>query len=215
MTMSTEPNRIRGLYGITPELADTTELIRRVHLALQGGVSLLQYRAKKLSHGLRQTQIQALRILCDEFSVPLILNDGLEAAWMSWVDGVHAGKEDASPSSWRDLAQQRLLGVSCYADIERAQAVEHAGGAYVAFGSFYPSSTKPDAPRVSLAVLEEARSRLHIPIVAIGGMTPERAVVMYRHGANAVAVSSDLFEASDITARARAYLSSWQIAGMS
>ncbi|EQD71903.1 thiamine-phosphate pyrophosphorylase [mine drainage metagenome] len=205
--MSIEPGEIRGLYGITPELSDTAELLRRVRLAFLGGMSVLQYRVKSLAISLRRQQLCQLRALCDEFGAPLILNDG---GHPEWEGGVHVGLEDARPEEWHPLAHGRLLGVSCYADLKRAQAAEEAGAAYIALGRFFPSSTKPETASVTLEVLRASRTHLRIPIVAIGGITPDRVAELRAAGADAVAVLSGLFDAPDITSRAREYAANFE-----
>jgi len=96
--------------------------------------------------------------------------------------------------------------VSCYDDFSRAQAVVEHGADYVAFGSFFPSRIKPDARRADLACLRDART-LHVPVVAIGGITAENARILAREGAHAVAVISAVFghrEPADIERAARA-----------
>lgn len=196
---------IRGLYGITPETDDTCALVRRVEAALQGGMAVLQYRAKHLPAPLRLTQIQALYLLCRGFSVPLLINDAPREGEGSWAAGWHVGAQDGDASVWAELSRQGIFGISCYADAERAAQAERAGAHYLALGSFYPSNTKPAAALVSLSTLRAIRARVAIPIVAIGGMTPERAVKVHQAGADAVAVLSDLFMASDVRAQAEAY----------
>ncbi|WP_297486196.1 thiamine phosphate synthase [Ferrovum sp.] len=205
--MSIESSGIRGLYGITPELSDTADLLRRVRLAFLGGMSVLQYRVKSLDISLRQTQLAQLRALCDEFGAPLILNDG---GYPAWAGGVHVGREDARPEEWPRLARRGLLGVSCYADLDRALAAEAAGAAYVALGRFFPSPTKPEAAPVTLEILRASRARLRVPIVAIGGITPDRVAGLRAAGADAVAVLSGLFDAPDIMGRAREYAANFE-----
>ncbi|WP_297449527.1 thiamine phosphate synthase [Ferrovum sp.] len=205
--MSIEPGKIRGLYGITPELSDTADLLGRVRSAFLGGMSVLQYRVKFLEISLRLKQLKQLRALCDEFGAPLILNDGVLP---EWEGGLHVGLEDAHPEEWPQLANRRLLGVSCYADLKRAQAAEAAGAAYIALGCFFPSTTKPEASPATLDILRASRAQLRIPIVVIGGITPARVTELRAAGADAVAVLSGLFDAPDITGRAREYAANFE-----
>jgi thiamine-phosphate pyrophosphorylase len=100
---------------------------------------------------------------------------------------------------------ERLIGVSCYGSLESALAAQAAGADYVAFGSFFASSTKPAATRVSIDLLREARSRLYVPIVAIGGVTPENGASLLEAGADCLAAISGVFEAPDVEAAARRY----------
>lgn len=196
-----------GLYGITPELEDTGDLLGRVRAALQGGMRCLQYRVKTLPDPVRRLQIRELAGLCESYGVPLLINDGPARLEDVNASGWHVGEQDARPQEWSGLAQRGWLGVSCYADNERALAAQRAGVHYVALGSFFPSVTKPQAPAISLDALRRIRAQVTVSIIAIGGITPPRARLLHSAGADAVAVLSDLFCARDIQAQAESYSS--------
>lgn len=197
---------ISGLYAITPEQADTARLLRQVRAALAGGAAVVQYRSKGRDVALQHEQASELIALCHAFGVPLIVNDSLRLADLSGADGVHLGREDGSLRQARIvLGAEKMIGVSCYNDLELALAAEAGGADYVAFGSFFPSATKPGAVAAPLDLLQEARKRLHVPIIAIGGITPENAPVLIEAGAAAIAVISGLFDAPDIELAARQY----------
>lgn len=197
---------ISGLYAITPEQADTARLLRQVRAALAGGAAVVQYRSKSRDVALQHEQASELIDLCHAFGVPLIVNDSLRLADLSGADGVHLGREDGSLRQARIvLGAEKMIGVSCYNDLELALAAEAGGADYVAFGSFFPSATKPGAVATPLDLLQEARKRLHVPIIAIGGITPENAPVLIEAGAAAIAVISGLFDAPDIELAARQY----------
>ncbi len=193
--------KLRGLYAITPELADGDELLRRVAQALAGGIAALQYRHKS---GPALQQAQALGAMCRRSSVPFIVNDDLRLALECGADGVHLGHDDGALSSARARLGGKLMGVSCYDSIAAARAAVAAGADYVAFGSVFPSSTKPSAVRAPHSLFGEAR-RLGVPLVAIGGITLENAASLLQAGADSLAVISDLFDAPAIAERARAY----------
>jgi thiamine-phosphate pyrophosphorylase len=193
--------KLRGLYAVTPELVDSELLLRRVAQALEGGVAMLQYRNK----GLQQLQeAKILARMCRDRAVPFIVNDNLELALECGADGVHLGRDDGELAAARAKLQGRLLGASCYASGAAARAAVASGADYVAFGSVFPSSTKPSAVRAPLALFGEARA-LGVPLVAIGGITVENAPQLLRAGADGLAVISDLFDAPDIAERARSY----------
>lgn len=197
---------ISGLYAITPEQADTARLLRQVRAALAGGAAVVQYRSKGRDVALQHEQASELIALCHAFGVPLIVNDNLRLADLSGADGVHLGREDGSLRQARIvLGAEKMIGMSCYNDLELALAAEAGGADYVAFGSFFPSATKPGAVAAPLDLLQEARKRLHVPIIAIGGITPENAPVLIEAGAAAIAVISGLFDAPDIELAARQY----------
>ncbi|HEY8085949.1 MAG TPA: thiamine phosphate synthase [Methylophilaceae bacterium] len=194
--------RISGLYAITPDFTDLATMLPLVAAALAGGASVLQYRNKlQASH---VENIQALVALSREKNVICIANDNLQLA--QYADGVHLGKDDGDIALARQqLGTDKLIGVSCYNSLERAIAAEQAGADYVAFGSMFGSSTKPQAPRATLALLREARSRLKIPIVAIGGITLQNAQEVTAAGADALAVINAVFAATDVYQTAQAF----------
>lgn len=197
---------IRGLYAVTPDIEDTAELLAKVEAALAGGARLLQYRNKRADAARRRVQARALAALAREHGVPLVINDHLELALEIAAEGVHLGAADGPLAAARArLGEGRLLGASCYARLESALEAERAGASYVAFGSFFPSAVKPGAVRAPLALLAEAKRRLRVPVVAIGGITPENAPQLIAAGADSVAVISALFEAPDIRAAARRF----------
>ena len=197
---------INGLYAITPETGDTAQLLRDVEAALRGGASMLQYRAKKLAPNLKANQAQALQSLCKKYRVPLIINDDTTLAASLSASGVHLGSQDMPiGEAHQSLLSGMLVGVSCYDQLDLAIEAETNGADYVAFGSFFPSTTKPNAVRPSLDLLREARREITCPIVAIGGITLENAFLLIEAGADAVAVISALFGANDIEATAKQF----------
>jgi thiamine-phosphate pyrophosphorylase len=193
-----------GLYALTPETADTERLLTQVEAALAGGVAAVQYRDKSGDVARRHEQASELVALCRRFHVPLIVNDDLRLADLCDADGVHLGREDGSLREARIiLGTGKFIGASCYQDLELAQAAQAAGADYVAFGSFFPSPTKPAAGRAELALLHQAAQALRVPIVAIGGITLGNAPSLLDAGADSLAVLSALFDAPDIRAAAR------------
>ena len=197
--------KLRGLYAITPELADSATLLRGVAQALEGGISMLQYRRKGMQN---VDEAKALARMCRERAVPFVVNDDVALAMDCGADGVHLGRDDGELVSARVKLDSalggRLLGASCYDSLPAARAAVAAGADYIAFGSAFASSTKPAAVRAPLSLFQEARP-LGVPLVAIGGITLQNAPQLLAAGADCLAVISDLFDAPDIAARARAY----------
>jgi len=197
---------IRGLYAVTPDLDDTGLLLARVEAVIAGGARLLQYRNKVAGPDLRLAQARALAALCRRCGVPLIVNDHLELALAVEADGLHIGGEDGSVAdARRRLGPSRLLGVSCYRRIENALEAGRQGADHVAFGGFFPSRVKPGNTRAPLSLLGDAKRQQPLPVVAIGGITPENAPDLIAAGADSVAVITALFDAPDIEARARRF----------
>lgn len=194
----------RGLYLITPDDPDTPSLLARVDAVLDHA-ALLQYRNKSASAGLRREQAGALLALCATRGVRLIVNDDQALAQAIGADGVHLGEADGDAHAARVvLGADALIGVSCYDDLQRARAVVAAGADYVAFGAFFPSSTKPNARRAGLNLLRDSAG-FGVPRVAIGGITPDNARSVVAAGADLIAVVSGVFDAPDPPAAARAY----------
>jgi len=189
--------KLRGLYAITPE---GPGLFEKVRAALEGGVSLLQYRNKAA----RLSEAQALAALARRYHVPLIVNDDVDLALEIGAQGVHLGRDDGDLAIARRKMKGKILGASCYDDLEAARAAVQAGADYVAFGSVFASPTKPGAVRAPLGLFEEAKS-LKVPLAAIGGITLENAPAVIAAGAGLLAVVSDLFDATDIRRRALQY----------
>ncbi len=189
---------LRGLYAITPESDDA--LLEKVEAALRGGIAALQYRRKS---GARDAA-PALRRLARRYGVPFIVNDDVELALELEADGVHLGREDGDLAAARRQARGLILGASCYDSLERARAAVSAGADYIAFGSVFPSPTKPGAGRAPLALFAQGRS-LGVPLCAIGGITLQNARALVAAGADLLAVITDLFLARDVESQARRY----------
>jgi thiamine-phosphate pyrophosphorylase len=198
---------LQGLYAITPDSrSGPSALVQAVEQALNGGTRLVQYRDKSADRPRRLDEAKALRALCAAHGVPLLINDDVELAATVDADGVHLGRNDGSIiTARRRLGKQRLVGVSCYNELMLARQAADAGADYVAFGSFFPSPTKPQAVRANLDLLRQARSELAIPAVAIGGISPENGAALTDAGADMLAVISAVFGAADITAAARSF----------
>ena len=198
--------RINGLYAITPDETDTAELLRKVRMALLGGARVLQYRNKVADAALRLEQAHALRGLTHEFSVLLIINDDAILAQQVDADGVHLGGADGSVAAARAvLGSGKLIGVSCYNCIALAHEAVRQGADYVAFGSFFASTLKPGAVVALPELLQQARREIAVPLVAIGGVTAHNGVQLLEAGADALAVISAVFGATDIREAARRF----------
>jgi thiamine-phosphate pyrophosphorylase len=194
---------LRGLYAVTPEIADTARLVAAVEAALAGGAAAIQYRAKNAHAAKALEQARALAAVCRAARVPLIVNDSLELALAADADGVHLGREDVDAKTARARFPGGIIGVSCYADLARVRDSAEAGADYVAIGSVFASSTKPSAVRAPLRLLADAKALSSLPVVAIGGITPANAPSAIEAGADMVAVISAVFDAADIKASAQ------------
>ncbi|HEX9450432.1 MAG TPA: thiamine phosphate synthase [Burkholderiales bacterium] len=195
---------VSGLYAVTPELADSIALVGKVDAALRGGARAIQYRSKSIEDSLRRAQAGEIAHLCRTRDVLFIVNDSIGLARAVGADGVHLGKDDGAVAAARAvLGPGKLIGVSCYNDMDRAREAQSQGADYVAFGSFFPSTTKPLALRAGTELLRIAAVEIMLPVVAIGGINEDNAAELIAAGADAVAVLSALFDARDIEAQAR------------
>lgn len=208
MTRSMPP---RGLYAITAAdvCEDVARLLPAVAAALRGGAVLVQYRDKRSSPGARLANATAALRLCHEYGARFIVNDDTALAAAIGADGVHLGASDGSLAEARArLGPAALIGASCGPSLARAEAAIAAGASYVAFGRFFDSRTKPDAPQATLELLATARATLAVPICVIGGVTPANAPTLIERGAHWVAAVEGVFGAgtpAGIEAAARAY----------
>lgn len=200
------PSLPRGLYAITPDgIADGDRLLGMVRQSLAGGARTVQYRDKGSDRRRRREQAQAIGALCREYDATFLVNDDLGLALDVRADGVHLGGSDLPCGEARRQAGRGfLIGVSCYDSLSSAHAAISEGASYVAFGSAYPSPTKPAAVGASLSLYRRAAAELGAPVVAIGGITPANAPALITAGCHAVAVISGLFGADDIRGTARA-----------
>lgn len=195
--------RPRGLYLVTPDEPDTARLLGRV-APLLSHATWLQYRNKAASAALREAQAARLQDLCAAAGVPMIVNDDPALAAAVGAAGVHLGEDDAAIAAARALlGPAAIVGSSCYDDDARGGAAAAAGASYLAFGALFPSSTKPNARRATPALLRAA-ARHGLPLVAIGGITPDNARIAIDAGADLVAVVGGVFDAPDPAGAARA-----------
>ena len=193
----------RGLYAITNPAPN---LLERVKAAIAGGAAVVQYRDKNPGDTRREREARDLLALCGAHGVPLIINDDVALAATVGADGVHLGRDDAAlREARRVLGAAAIIGVSCYNDVDLAVAAQQAGASYVAFGRFFASRTKPDAAPASLDLIRQAKTQLSIPVVAIGGITPDNAAPLIDAGVDMLAVVHGIFGQADPEQAARRY----------
>lgn len=195
--------RSGGLYAISDGHHDG--MTERVAAAIRGGAGMVQYRDKGTDATRRLAQARELAALCARHRVPLVINDDVALAAASGADGVHLGRNDGAIADARaQLGDDAIIGASCYDDLELARQHAAQGASYLAFGSFFPSSSKPDAVRAAPDLLTQARD-LGLPLVAIGGITADNGAALLAAGADWLAVISALFDAPDVCAAAKLF----------
>lgn len=200
-------SRIAGLYAIADtHYLDDAQILQAVASAIEGGARIIQYRDKKNDAIKRAQQASDIARLCQKQNVLFIVNDDVELAQSAHADGVHLGRDDVPVATARkQLGTTALIGVSCYNELTRALQAQNEGADYVAFGRFFPSATKPHAVLASPDLLRTAKQKIRLPLVAIGGITPENGAALISAGADALAVIEGVFGQKDMRAAARRY----------
>ena len=176
-----------------------------------GGARLLQLRVKDLPSRDFLTLAQQVREVCQRYGCLLIINDRADIALAVDADGVHVGQEDLPLAAARKvLGPHKIIGVSTH-DPVQAQEAERNGADYIGFGPLFGTTTKATGYNArGLEQLREIRSLVRLPIVAIGGITTERAPSALAAGANAVAMISDLVLAADVPKKVQETLAGLQ-----
>ena len=183
---------MRGLYLITND--DPLELLLA---KLEGAmatreVAILQYRRKKVAKEDQYYEVEYMKAMCAEYSVPFVINDDLELAEKYGL-GVHLGQSDGSiVDAVARLPQGVVIGRTCLNSLELAEKAIAEGATYVAFGAIYATETKPEAGHIGLETLKKAKAQLSVPICAIGGLTVENSKEVIEAGADLCAVISDI-----------------------
>lgn len=199
---------MKGLYLVTPDWDDTDKLVAASEQAIAGGATLLQYRHKTASDDMRAEQASALLALCRRLNVPLIINDHVELCERLDADGIHVGGTDASVADVRvRVGKDKIVGASCYGDLQLARNAAAAGASYVAFGGFYPSRVKKYEVTTSPDIITRALSEIELPVCVIGGMTVENSRPLVELGAHMVAAISSVYSSSDHRSAASAFVS--------
>lgn len=211
--LSTEKHaQLRGLYAITQDGLPEAELYNKTEAILANGAQLLQYRDKSGDRSKRLEQALWLKQCCDEYNCLFIINDDIELADEVSADGVHLGKDDSTFTRAREqLGPSAIIGLSCYDQLTLAQNAQALGASYAAFGACFTSPTKPDAPRASLALIQQAKAQLSIPVCCIGGINLGNAPQLITANADMLAVISDLYGAEHPGALARQYRELWEL----
>lgn len=173
-------------------------LLACVEQALQGGVTLVQYRSKFKDGGPMYQEALALKALCDKYNVPLIINDRVDVALAVGAAGVHVGQDDLPCSVVRALAgEDFVIGVSAH-NPEEARSAMADGADYLGCGAVFGTATKPGVAKLGLANLQAIRSVATIPMVGIGGVNASNYAEVLATGANGAAIISGILAAEDI-----------------
>ena len=198
---------MRGLYLITND--DPIQLLlEKLDAALATRqVAILQYRRKKIDKADQPAEVEQIKLLCEKYQVPFVINDDLKLAAQFGL-GVHLGQSDGEiTDATSQLPEGVIIGRTCLSSLELAQKAIADGATYIAFGAVYATSTKPEAGNVGIEVIKQAAAQYDVPICAIGGLTVENSQPVIEAGADLCAVISDILGRStaEITARVQAW----------
>lgn len=166
------PHKLNGLYVITDEnLTPDSTVVQQVRDAVEAGAAIVQYRNKTKSDDEVESVCRELQDLCSKRGALFIIDDRPHLAAAIGADGLHIGKDDMPLAEARAIFAEGIIGVSCYGSIRKAKEAQDEGADYVAFGSLFPSPTKPHSGIVSKNVIVKAKEALDIPVCAIGGIS--------------------------------------------
>ncbi|EXS29311.1 thiamine-phosphate pyrophosphorylase [Acinetobacter sp. 742879] len=198
---------MRGLYLITND--DPIQLLlEKLDAALATRqVAILQYRRKKIDKADQPAEVEQIKLLCEKYQVPFVINDDLKLAAQFGL-GVHLGQSDGEITDAKSqLPEGVIIGRTCLNSLELAQKAIADGATYIAFGAVYATSTKPEAGNVGIEVIKQAAAQYDVPICAIGGLTVENSKPVIEAGADLCAVISDILGRStaEIPARVQAW----------
>ena len=192
------------LYAVTDrKCIGDRDFYSCIREALEGGVTILQLREKGLTTEQLTEESYRVKKLCEEYGVPLIINDDYKAAVESGADGVHVGIEDTAVAEIRAYAGERFIIGATAKTPGQALKAYNEGADYLGVGAVFPSPTKTNAIRISTAQLREICGSVDIPSVAIGGITESNLSDLSGGGMAGIAVVSSLFGAKDIRSAAK------------
>lgn len=187
------------LYAVTDRhWLNGRTLCEQVEDALKGGATFIQLREKNLGEEAFLEEAKKIQKLCKEYKVPFVINDNVKIAKEIGADGVHVGQSDMEALDVRnELGSDKIIGVSAQT-VEQALLAEKHGADYLGVGAVFPTGSKADAVEVEHEVLKEICSKVHIPVVAIGGITKENVKELAGSGIDGIAVISAIFAQKEI-----------------
>lgn len=194
-----------SIYLVTDEgCLQGRALIDCVREALEGGVTLVQYRTKTASSAEMYAEALQLKALCDSFNVPLIINDRLDIAMAVGAAGVHLGQDDLPcAAARRILGEDYIIGVSAHNPEEAAEALQ-SGADYLGCGAVFGTATKADVKKLGTEGLTAICREKGLPVVGIGGVTADNYREVRVAGADGAAIVSGILAQPDIRTTVRA-----------
>lgn len=188
-----------SLYLVTDRMLMSTKTLgEAVEQAVIGGCTMVQLREKEISSLDFYVLASEMKKITDRYGIPLIINDRMDIAMAVGAAGIHIGQKDIPADIARKvIGKDMLLGVSAVSAAEAVNAAK-AGADYLGVGAMFPTRTKPDAGFVSMEELGRIRKAVDIPIVVIGGISKENAMLFQPMGIDGLAVVSAVIAQPDI-----------------
>lgn len=198
---------MKGLYIVTPNWDDTEKMVDVTEKALKGGAAIVQYRNKTATPELRHEQAKAVQAVCRKYNRPFIINDFVDLCLELDADGIHVGESDEAVAAVREkVGPNKIVGASCYGEMDLVRNAHNAGASYIALGGFYPSRVKEYPVTTELDIVKQMKSELpDLPSCAIGGINLENAVPLVERGVDMICVISSVYFEDDPEAAARAF----------
>ena len=185
----------KALYAITDEtLTPDSSVLQQVEESIKAGINILQYRNKTKTDEEVKDICKALQKLCTKHGVTFIVDDRPHLAQDIGADGLHIGKDDMPLAKAREIFKKGIIGVSCYGSVKKALEAQNEGATYVAFGSFYPSPTKPHSGIISHSIIKKAKEALDIPVCVIGGISHENIKEIAKENPDMISVVSAVYD---------------------
>lgn len=195
----------KTLYLVTDYVIDFNELLKKVEMALIGGVDIVQYRSKGTSTRVMCDEALKLKQICHKYNTLFIINDRVDVAEAIDADGVHVGQDDMKADIVRRiLGDDKIIGVSAR-NLEEALQAKEDGADYIGVGALFTTQTKMDAKSVSLDTLKEIRKAVGIPIYGIGGISLDNITEEVKDNIDGVAVVSAILNSENIEVTSRKF----------
>nr|WP_106788876.1 thiamine phosphate synthase [Massilistercora timonensis] len=192
------------LYAVTDRRwLGGRRLADQVEEALKGGVTFVQLREKDLDEERFLEEAREIKELCGRYQVPFVINDNVDIAQAVDADGVHVGQSDMEAGDVRArLGQDKIIGVSAQT-VEQALLAESRGADYLGVGAVFATGSKADASEVDHETVKAICQAVHIPVIAIGGITRENVGALAGTGVCGAAVISAIFAQEDVEEETR------------
>lgn len=174
-------------------------LEEQVEISIKAGITMLQLREKDINYDEFLKEAISIKKICNQYNIPLIINDNIEVAKAISADGVHLGQADLKKSEkWKDIKDELIIGISA-SNVNEAKIAEENGADYLGVGDIFGTLTKDNARHISVDILKDICNSVSIPVIAIGGIDSNNIKELTYSNISGVAVISAIFSEEDIS----------------